>query len=92
VLNDVFKLDGLSIRKAFTLNTEDGRVGEQIDGLIVLDGHPVLVEAKWHTDPLGVNDVSRHPVRVYGRPPGVHGLIVSASEFATPAIEDVRAL
>lgn len=90
VLNDIFKLDELSIREAFTLNTEDGQVGEQIDGLIVLDGHPVLVEAKWHAKPLGVNDVSRHLVRVYGRPAGVHGLIVSASAFATAAVEECR--
>jgi len=90
VLNGIFKLDELSIREAFTLNTEDGQVGEQIDGLIVLDGHPVLVEAKWHAKPLGVNDVSRHLVRVYGRPAGVHGLIVSASAFATAAVEECR--
>jgi restriction system protein len=90
VLNDIFKLDELSIREAFTLNTEDGQVGEQIDGLIVLDGHPVLVEAKWHAKPLGVNDVSRHLVRVYGRPAGVHGLIVSSSAFATAAVEECR--
>ena len=90
VLNAIFKLDGLSVREAFTLNTEDGHVGEQIDGLIVLDGHPILVEAKWHTAPLGVNDVCRHLVRVYGRPAGVHGLIVSASDFATPAVEECK--
>ena len=65
-------------------------MGEQIDGLIVLDSHPILVEAKWRADPLGVNDVSRHLVRVYGRPSSVHGLIVSASEFATPAVEECK--
>lgn len=93
VLNDIFKLDGLSIREAFTLNTEEGQVGEQIDGLVLLDSHPVLVEAKWHAKPLGVNDVSRHLVRVHSRPAGVHGLIVSASEFAVAAIEEcTRAL
>ena len=93
LLNDTFRLDGLSIREAFTLCTDEGQVGEQIDGLIMLDGHPVLVEAKWRANPLGVGDVSRHLVRVYGRPPGVHGLIVSASGYATTAIEEcARAL
>ena len=93
VLNEVFKLDGLSVREAFTLSNESGLIGEQIDGLIVMDGDPILVEAKWHADPLGVNDVSHHLIRVYGRPPGVHGLIVSASQFSTPAIEEcTRAL
>jgi restriction system protein len=89
-LNDIFKLDGLSIREAFTLSTEEGHVGEQIDGLIVLDGHPILVEAKWHATPLGVNEVSRHLVRIYGRPAGVHGLVVSASGFGTPAVEECK--
>lgn len=90
VLNNIFALDGLKVRESFTLNTEEGQVGEQIDGLIVLDGHPILVEAKWHATPLGVNDVSRHLVRVYGRPAGVHGLIVSASEFGTAAVEECK--
>ena len=91
VLNDIFKLDGLSVREAFTLSTEDGRqVGEQIDGLIVLDSHPVLVDAKWLAKPAGVPDVSRHLVRVFNRPSSVHGLIVSASGFATPAIEECK--
>ncbi len=92
-LNDFFKLDGLCIREAFTLASSDGKVGEQIDGLVAMESHPVLVEAKWHADPLGVDDVCRHLVRVYGRPPGVHGLIVSASGFAVPAIDEcTRAL
>lgn len=89
VLNDLFAVDGLRVREAFTLRTEDGQVGEQIDGLIVLDGQPILVEAKWHGEPLTVNDVSRHLVRVYGRA-GVHGLIVSASPFSGPAVEECR--
>lgn len=91
VLNDIFKLDGLNIREAFTLSTEDGsQVGEQIDGLILLDGHPVLVEAKWLAKPAGVPNVSRHLVRVFNRPSSVHGLIVSASGFATPAVEECK--
>lgn len=93
VLNDIFKLDGLSVRESFTLRSETGQVGEQIDGLIVTEGHPILVEAKWHAERLSVNDVSRHLVRVYNRPPGVHGLIISASAFTSPAIEEcTRAL
>jgi hypothetical protein len=90
VLNDIFALDGLKVRESFTLYTEKGQIGEQIDGLIVLDGQPILVEAKWHATPLGVNDVSRHLVRVYGRPAGVHGLIVSASEFGASAVEECK--
>lgn len=90
VLNDIFKLDGLSVRESFTLNTEIGQIGEQIDGLVVLDGHPLLVEAKWRGTPLGVDEVSRHLVRIFNRPTSVNGLIVSASEFTRPAIEECK--
>jgi restriction system protein len=50
---------------------------------------PYLVEAKWWTNPLGVDGVAQHLVRVYSRP-AVHGLIVSASEFADPAVQQCR--
>jgi restriction system protein len=73
VLNDIFKLDGLSIREAFTLSCDSGEVGEQIDGLVVMDGHPILVEAKWHARALGVDGVCRHIARVLLREPGVQG-------------------
>lgn len=93
VLNDIFKLDGLSVREAFTLSSDSGEVGEQIDGLVIMGGHPILIEAKWHTRALGVDGVCRHITRVLLREPGVHGLIVSASGFTTPAIEEcTRAL
>ncbi|GLY39315.1 restriction endonuclease [Amycolatopsis sp. NBRC 101858] len=89
LLNEVFKLDGLSVRDSFTLANEDGRIGEQIDGLIELGNQPYLVEVKWWKDRLGVDGVSQHLVRVYGRA-GVHGLIVSASGFADTAVEQCR--
>lgn len=93
VLNEIFKLDGLSIREAFTLSSDSGEVGEQIDGLVVMGGHPVLIEAKWYARALGVDGVCRHIARVLLREPGVHGLIVSASAFTAPAIEEcTRAL
>jgi restriction system protein len=89
VFNDLFALDGLSVRDAFTINDEEGRVSEQIDGLIDLKGQPYLAEVKWYSKPLGVDNVSRHLVRVYSRG-GVHGLIVSASGFTQPAIDECQ--
>lgn len=89
LLNQIFKLDGLNVREGFALSTESGQIGEQIDGLIEHGSQPYLVEAKWWKNPLGVDGVAQHLVRVYSRP-GVHGLIVSASEFADTAVQQCR--
>ncbi|WP_410613955.1 restriction endonuclease [Amycolatopsis sp. lyj-109] len=89
LLNKIFQLDGLSVRESFTLTIDSGQVGEQIDGLIELGNQPYMVEAKWWKDPLGVDGVSQHLVRVYGRT-GVHGLIISANGFADTAIEHCK--
>jgi hypothetical protein len=51
VLNDLFKLDGLDVRESFTISGEDGQVGEQVDGLIALDGQLILAEMKWRSKP-----------------------------------------
>lgn len=89
VLNDLFKIDGLSVREAFTIRDEDGRVQEQIDGLIALDGRPILVEAKWLSTPIGQREISRHLVRVYGRAE-VMGLFVSSSPYTDAAIAECK--
>lgn len=87
VLNRLFALDGLLIREAFALRNEDGQAGEQLDGVIELDGHQYLVEMKWWADKLGKGAVAQHLVRVYGRA-DVRGLLVSASGFTQPAIDE----
>ncbi|MFD8494942.1 restriction endonuclease [Amycolatopsis sp. NPDC059657] len=89
LLNKIFQLDGLGVRESFTLVIDSGQVGEQIDGLIELGNQPYMVEAKWWNKPLGVDGVSQHLVRVYGRA-GVHGLIISANGFADTAIEQCK--
>ncbi len=84
-------MDGLLIRESFVIRNAENQVTEQIDGEIELDGMPYIVEAKWHSKPLGKPEVAEHLVRVYGRT-GVGGLIISASKFTQPAIEEcVRA-
>jgi len=89
LLNQVFALDGLNVREGFALCTEGGQIGEQIDGLVELGSQRYLVEAKWWKSRLGVDGVAPHLVRIYSRS-GVHGLIVSASGFAEPAVEQCR--
>jgi restriction system protein len=61
----------------------------QIDGLIVLDGRPILVEAKWLSTPIGQAEIARHLVRVYGLAE-VTGLFVSASPYTEAAISECK--
>jgi restriction system protein len=89
VLNDLFRLDGISVRDSFTVTNDEGHVGEQVDGLIALDGQLILVEMKWHAEPIGRDKLSSHLVRVYNRAE-VQGLFVSASGFTQPAIDDAE--
>jgi len=89
VFNELFALDGLTVREAFAITTDEGAITEQIDGLIALGNQDVLAEVKWYAKPLGVEQVSRHLVRVFTHS-GVYGLIVSASRFTGPAIEQVQ--
>lgn len=86
VLNDIFRLDGISVRDAFTIRNDDGQVTEQIDGLVALGTQLILVEAKWHSEPLSKADVSAHLVSLYSRG-DVYGLVVSFSGFKPSAIE-----
>jgi Restriction endonuclease len=82
-------LHGLNVCEGFALSTESRHIGEQIDGLVELGSRPYRVEAKWAKNPLGVDGVAQHLVRVYSRP-GVHGLIVWASEFADTTVQRCR--
>ncbi len=86
VLNKIFSLDGLLVREAFTIKGDSGEgIIEQIDGVVELDNHLYLVEAKWWTDNLGVGDVSQHMVRVASRAQ-MRGFYVVNPGFAPAAI------
>ncbi|MBT2390741.1 restriction endonuclease [Streptomyces sp. ISL-1] len=89
LLNKIFAVDGLSIREAFVLRREDGQAAEQIDGAVELDGSQYAVEVKWWSEPLGRPVVSEHLVRIFNRAE-VRGLMISASGFTQPAIDECR--
>jgi hypothetical protein len=58
VFNELFALDGLSVRGAFTIINDEGVTTEQIDGLIALDQQPILVESEVvHQSPRGQRGV-----------------------------------
>lgn len=90
VLNAFFRLHGILIKENFQLRQVgvNGAI-EQIDGVIELDSTLYLVEMKWYKEPLGVEAVATHLVRVYGRG-NVGGLFISASGFTQPALAQFR--
>ena len=87
VLNRLFRESGILVRDAFTRVSEPGHgVGEQIDGVVEIDGDIYLVEMKWLTKPVGVPDVSQHLVRVFNRSAS-RGIFISYSGYTDPAID-----
>ena len=90
ILNNLFKVYGISIREAFHIVGDDGEgISEQIDGAIELDGHIYLVEMKWWSRPLGVGEISQHIVRLFGRDEA-RGIFISNSEFTAPAVSQCK--
>jgi hypothetical protein len=89
LLNKIFAAEGLSIREAFVLRDGEGQATEQIDGVVELDGSPYLVEVKYWAEALGKGPVAEHLVRVYGRAE-VRGLMISASGFTRPAVDECQ--
>ena len=87
VLNRLFKANDILVRESFTLVTEpEHGVGEQIDGVVEIDGEIYLVEMKWLTEPVGVPEVSQHLVRVFNRSAS-RGIFISYSDYTAPAID-----
>jgi hypothetical protein len=86
VLNKLFKIYNISIREALTIKGNNAeRIIEQIDGVIDFEGHLYFIEMKWWSEPLGVQQISEHLVRVYHRSEA-RAIIISASNFTAPAI------
>ena len=90
VLNALFEVYGILIREDFK-RVDHNRAGiiEQIDGVIELSGHIYLVEMKWLKEPIGVEKISQHLVRVYGRS-DARGLFISSSGYTDAAISQCR--
>ncbi len=86
VLGRLFKASGILIRDAFTLVGSQGEgIVEQIDGVVEIDGQLYLVEMKWWNEPLGVDVVAQHLVRLFSRGQA-HGIFISNSGYTEPAI------
>lgn len=90
IVNRLFKASGILVRESFHRTGEEGQgIIEQIDGVISLDGEIYLVEMKWLKDKAGVDDVSRHLVRVFTRGSS-RGIFISATEYTDPALDTCK--
>ncbi len=86
-LNKLFEVYGILVRESFRV-VDDKALGviEQIDGVVELEGALYLVEVKWLSGPVGVEDVSRHLVRIQSRYSS-RGLFVSVTEFSPASLK-----
>ncbi|MBK1733639.1 restriction endonuclease [Thiococcus pfennigii] len=90
VLNALFSSYGILVKEDFKRVDPDGAgIIEQIDGVIELAGHIYLVEMKWVKEPIGVEKLSQHLVRIYGRH-DARGLFIASEGYADSAITQCR--
>jgi len=90
VLNSLFEAYGILLKEDFRrVDPEGSGVLEQIDGVIEFTGHIYLVEMKWVKEPIGVEKLSQHLVRIYGRP-DARGLFIASDGYAATAIAQCR--
>jgi Mn-dependent DtxR family transcriptional regulator len=65
------------------------RPGEEHDIVLHREREYYLIECKWHNEPIGAKTVREFRDRVLARV-GVRGILISMSDFTTPAIRDVE--
>lgn len=88
VLNDLFRAYGIHLKEDFQrIDPIGGSVVEQIDGVIEFDSQIYLVEMKWLKDPVGVNELAPHMVRLFGRA-DARGIFISTSAYTAPVISE----
>lgn len=91
VLAKVFDAYDIPVKGDFSVKSDStGRVIEQIDGQIELDGHIYLTEMKWHKDTIGTGEIAPHLVRLYGRGGQARAFFISYSPFSEAAITQCK--
>ena len=76
----LFELFDLDPRSAFKLS------GEQIDGAFLLNNTDFIVEAKWHKDPISIQDLDSFKAKVSRKLENTLGLFISINGFSKEAI------
>lgn len=65
--------------------------GEQIDGSFYLDGTFILLEAKWHADPIPASTLYQFKGKVDGKLVGTLGVFISMSGYSEDAVDALTA-
>ncbi|MDX8128404.1 restriction endonuclease [Methylomonas sp. OY6] len=90
VLNSFFQAYDILIREDFRrVDPEGAGILEQIDGVIEFNGHIYLIEMKWVKEPIGVDKLAQHLVRIYGRH-DARGLFIASNGYSDTAISSCR--
>lgn len=90
VLNDLFQAFGILIKDDFKRTIpKQSTVMEQIDGVVEIENNIYIVEMKWHKDPIGVETIAQHLVRLFNRG-DARAIFIAANGFKDTAIEECR--
>lgn len=79
-----FELEGIEVKWPYTV-TMEGRVIEQIDGVVYADGLSCLIEAKDYADPIAIEPIAKLRNQLMRRPSPALGLLFSRTDFSIPA-------
>lgn len=85
VLKRLLDADGLEPRSSYKAK------GEQIDGSFYLDGTFILLEAKWHADPVPASTLYQFKGKVDGKLVGTLGVFISMSGYSEDAVDALTA-
>lgn len=90
VLNNLFKIYGILIKEDFKRKSPDcAGVIEQIDGVVEFDGNIYIVEMKWVKDPIGVDKIAQHLVRLFNRG-DARAIFITSNGYADTTIAECR--
>ena len=90
VLNGLFQAYGILIKEDFKRKSPDcPGVIEQIDGIVEFEGNIYIVEMKWVKEPIGVDKIAPHLVRLFNRG-DARAIFITSDGYTKPAIAECR--
>lgn len=90
VLNGLFRVYGVLIKEDFKRKSPDcPGVIEQIDGIVEFEGNIYIVEMKWVKEPIGVDKIAPHLVRLFNRG-DARAIFITSNGYTEPVIAECR--